>query len=140
MTPFGGGAVRPEKRVTARSKLPPKEMHRACLADEAGAKFIHHAIGLQQGQPEFLRVDRIILRMGAVAVEWDRILDFTRHGPDVDVDAETLEALHELIIEVGDCLRFERNVLATAIAGLDDQLVIDEVKDDIERPPGIGHC
>src|SRR5437588_9217809 len=76
----------------------PEEMHRAYLADEAGTKFIHHPIGLQQGQPEFLRVDRIILRMGTVPVERNRILYFTRHRPDADVDSETPEALHEFII------------------------------------------
>ena len=114
-------------------------MHRARLADEARAKFIHHAIGLQQGQPEFLRVDWIILRMGAVPVERDRVLDFTRHGPDVDVDAKTAQALHELAIEVGNRHRFERKAFDTAIAGLDNQPVIGEVKDDIERSPVIGH-
>ena len=78
--------------------------------------------------------------MGAVSVERNGILYFTWHRPDVDVDSETLEALHEFIIEVGDRLRFERNVFDTAITGFDYQLVIDEVKDDIERSPGIRHC
>ena len=55
--------------------------------------------------------------MGAVPVERNRILYFTRHSRDVDVDSETLEALHEFIIEVGDRLRFERNVFDTAITG-----------------------
>src|SRR5262249_18230070 len=118
----------------------PEEMHGACLADEAGTKFIHHAIGLQQGQPEFLCVDRIILRMGAVPFERNRVLYFTRHSPDLDVDPETLEALHEFIIEVSDRLRFERNVFDTPIAGFNHQLVMDEVKGNVERSPGIGHC
>src|SRR6516165_12389535 len=118
----------------------PEEMHRTRLPDEAGTKFIHHAIGLQQGQPEFLSVDRIVLRMGAVPVERYGILYFTRHRPDVNVDSETLEALHEFIIEVGDRLRFERNVFDTAITGLDYQLVMNEVKNDIERSPSIRYC
>ena len=72
----------------------PEEMHRASLPmKRARNSFI--AIGLQQGQPEFLRVDRIILRMGAVPVERNRILYFTRHCRDMDVDSEALEALHE---------------------------------------------
>ena len=64
-------------------------MHRARLADKTRAKFIHDTAGLHQGEPEFLRVDGIILRMDAVPVERDRVFDFTRHGPDMNVDAET---------------------------------------------------
>ena len=63
-------------------------MHRARLADEAGAEFIHHAVGLHQRLPEALRVVGIILRVGAVLLERNRVLDFARHGPDVHVDAE----------------------------------------------------
>src|SRR5215471_11557490 len=114
-------------------------MHGARLADEARSKVIHHTIGLHQSQPEFVCKGWIILRMDAVAIERDRVLDFTRHGPDVDVDAETAETLHEFVIEVGYRHRFEGKMLGMAITGFNKQPVIDEVKDDIERSPGIGH-
>src|SRR6516165_11408397 len=110
-------------------------MHRARLADEARPKIIHHAIGLHQSQPELVREDWIILRMDAVPIERDRILNFTRHGPDVDVDAETAETLHEFAIEVGYRHRFEGNIFGTAITSFNKQPVINEIKDDIERSP-----
>ena len=141
---IGGNAFR--RRCGAAGKTrhrqvetTPEEMHGTRLADEARAKFVHHAIRLQQSQPEFLRVEAIILRMDAVALERDRVLDFTRHGPDVHLDAETAEALHEFGIEVGHRHRLEREVFDPAVARFDDQPMSGEVENDVERSSAIRH-
>src|SRR5215471_4606605 len=112
-----GAAGKPRHRQVETA---PEEMYRTRLADEARAKFMHHAIGLHQSQPESLRGEAVILRMDAVALERDRVLDLTRHGPDVHLDAETAKALHEFGIEVGHRHRLEREVFDLAVARFDD--------------------
>jgi hypothetical protein len=78
--------------------------------------------------------------MDAVLIEGDCVLNFAGHGPDVNVDANTMETIHKFVIEVSDRHRFERDAFDTAITGLDYEPVIDKIKDDIERSSGIGHC
>jgi hypothetical protein len=73
---------------------------------------------LQQGQPEFLRVLRIVLRMGAIALERDCVLDFARHGPDMDIDAEAAQALHEASMEIRDRHRLERDAFGAAVVSI----------------------
>src|SRR6478672_7406229 len=68
----------------------PEEVDRAYLADKARAEHLQDAVGLRQRLPKPLNHHRIILRMGSVLVERYGIRDFIRHGPDVDLDAETL--------------------------------------------------
>ena len=71
-TPPGcGGAGRPEKRVTARSKLPQKEMDRAAFPAETGAKILENAVGLDQDPPETVGLSRIVGAMRFIFLERD---------------------------------------------------------------------
>src|ERR1700689_4486340 len=77
----------------------PEKMHRAGFADKTGAKFFQNAIGLDQSLPEFMHIDKIVLRMGAVLFKPYRVLDLARHGPDANVDVEAMQPFHELGVE-----------------------------------------
>ena len=79
-----------------------------------------------------LDVDRIVLRMRAILLEGDRILDLARHGPDMHVDIEPPQRRHEGREEIGDRHRFERNGLDAAVAGFDDEPMRQKIENDIE--------
>ena len=78
---------------------------------------------------------RIVGGVRLVDVERGRIDELVRLGRDPDVDAEAVQAGHDLAIEPGDRHRLERQDERRAVAVADDQLVIDEVEPDLERAP-----
>ncbi len=114
-------------------------MHRAYLADVAGPKRLHHPIGLQQCPPESLRVGGIIVHVGSVLLERHRVLDLAWHRPDVHLDPEATQSIHECRIEVRDRHRGKREPLDAAVVGRDDQPVVDEVERDLERPRAMAY-
>jgi len=73
------GAGRPEKRVTGKIEASPKEMHGAAFAEEAGAKFLQHAVGQQQNLPEPPCIFQVVRGMYPVPAEGRRVRDLT--GP-----------------------------------------------------------
>src|SRR5208282_4056337 len=78
--------------------------------------------------------------MRVVPIERDRVLDFARHGPDMHLDAETMQPPHEFCVEVGDRHWFERKAFNATIAGFYDEAMVGKVKGDIERATSMGHC
>jgi hypothetical protein len=88
------GARRPEKRVTQRSKLPPKEMHRTALAKEKRAELVKNTIGREQNTPEPVGKFGVVESVHEVLGEWDRIGDLVRDAPDLGVNAERLQCVH----------------------------------------------
>ena len=137
MTLVGGGAVRPEKRVTARSKLPQKKCTGLTLPmKRARNSFITRA-ACNDGLVKARSVFGVVLRVAVVLVERNGVCDFARHGPNVNVDAEAAQPLHECGIEIGDRHRREREAFHAAVAGGDAKLVAGQIEDDIERAVGI---
>ena len=86
MPPGCGGAVRPEKRVTAWSKLPQKKWTGLHLAEEARAELLEHAVDLEQHAPEALGCVGIVGGVRAVLRERDRL----RHLVGAAVDTRPL--------------------------------------------------
>ena len=107
-------------------------MHRACLADEAGAELTHDAIGLQQRLQKLMRIDRVVVRMHAIAVERHSVLDLARHGADRHVDAKPAQPLREFDIEIGDRHRPQPEIIGAAVTGSDLQPMIGEIEHNIE--------
>ena len=88
MPPGCSGAGRPEKRVTARSRRAPEEMHRAALPGEARSKDLEDPIRLHQHAPEPVRVLGIVSAVDLVLREGDRLGDLVRLGVNLHVQVE----------------------------------------------------
>ena len=95
MPPGCRGAVRPEKRVTARSGGSPEEVDRAALADEAGAELLEDAVGLHEDAPVALDGVRIVGAVRLVLIEADGALYFVGKRVDLHGTAERLHLRHE---------------------------------------------
>jgi hypothetical protein len=85
-TPGCVGAGRPEKRVTARSKLPQKKW--------TGLAFPTN------WERNAQNTRRHFSTMGIVILKRDRVGNLARHGPDADIDTEAAQT--------GEGLRMER--------------------------------
>ncbi len=113
-------------------------MHRACLADETGAKRGHHPSGLHHGAVKSRDIIRIVLRVRMILLERDGVSDFARHGPDMHVDAKPAQPFHELGIEVGHRHGTQCKGLDAAVAGQDAKLMAEQIEIDVERATRIG--
>ena len=117
----------------------PEVVHRTALAGEPRAEHFQHAVGLHQDPPEPVGVLTIVGAMDLVAIERDRIRHLVRALPNVHVQAERVELVHEARVERRDRLRLEREPAFSAVARRDDQPVIDEVEIDLERAGPVRH-
>jgi len=75
------GAGRPEKARDRKIEASPKEMHGAAFAEEAGAKFLQHAVGQAAELPEPPCIFRVVTRHVSVPAEGRRVRDLT--GPSL---------------------------------------------------------
>ena len=83
-------------------------MHRAALANEAGAELFEDPVRLHEHAPEALRVVRIVGGVAAVCTETHRAGDLAWQLIDAHLDAELHQRLQRFGIEVGDALRPQR--------------------------------
>ena len=74
----------------------------------------------------------VVLRVQVILVEWHRVLDFNRHGPDAHVDVEVAQPFHEFDVEIGDRHRRQRKTLDAAVIPGDAQLVVDKIEQNVE--------
>jgi hypothetical protein len=79
------------------------------------------------------------LGVRSVLLERNRAFDFARRGPDVHVDIEPAQSLHECGIEIGHRHRLQRQRLGAAVARLNGKQVPCEVKDHVEAAFAIRH-
>ena len=63
-----------------------------------------------------------------ILVKGDRIFNLVRRGVDYDRQLEIAQCLHHDAIKLGNRLRFQWNDSPRAIALVDEQLMIDEIK------------
>src|SRR5262245_2125748 len=129
--------VTPPRRATREPrhreiKAAPEEVNGTHLPDEARAKKSEQAIDLHQRLPESLDHCGIVLGVDAVLLERNRVLNFAGHGPDVRLNANLPQAGHNLRVEVRQRHGPQGPVLGRTVAGLDAQLMVDEVEEDLE--------
>ena len=89
---------------------------------------------LGDDSPPALDVLAVVALVGAVELEAHRRFDFDRHRPDSDRQAHLIEGAHHLAVEVGDGSRRQGHRPASAVGGVDDELMIDEVEHHAEGP------
>src|SRR5207302_6366618 len=83
------------KTRDGKIRRPPEKMDRAAFAAKPGAKFLKHAVGLNQKAPESIPKFRIVRAMLFVALERNRIWDFVRHGVNFDRQFELIQRGHD---------------------------------------------
>src|SRR5215831_2744801 len=88
----------------------PKEMNRACLAQEAGSKKLEYAIGLDERAPKAVGGGGVVGGVGAVLRKWDRMGHLVRHLMDGDRDSDTVQNVDDPMVEVGDGSRLQRQL------------------------------
>jgi hypothetical protein len=116
----------------------PEKMHRARLAEEAGAELLEHPICVDQDLEEATCRVRIVGSMLAVLREPHRVGQLVGHIVDGDVDAEFGECSHDGGIKARDRMPGERKLPLPAVASGNAQDMIDEVEVDLERPVAVG--
>ena len=137
-TPPGwGGAGRPEKRVTARSKLPQKKWTRLALARKPVRKSLKMRSACTSA-PEAMSGGGVI--GGVVRSSEKRIGSGTSFGVllDRDRNAHPAEEIDGRAIKIGDRLRTERQESFGAAAGSHIEPMGDEIELDLEYLGAMG--
>src|SRR5207245_10391024 len=109
-------------------KTAPEKMHRTAFPAETRSKFLKHAIALHEHAPEPVRIFGVIRAVLFILIKRNRILNLVRRGVDSHRQIEIVQCLHYDPIKLGNRLRFQWNGSPRAIALVDEQLVIDEIK------------
>src|SRR5215475_13496611 len=117
----------------------PEKMHRTALTDEARAKLFEDAVCLDQNSPEPVRVLRIVCCVRFVLVEWYGIGNLIGFLVNLHVQPKPLHLFRQAFVKHRHRLRLKRNCTNPAVAGLDSQLMTDEVEIDLEGPSIIGN-
>ena len=94
------GAVRPENRVTARSKLPQKKCTGLTLPRNRDRNRREHPIHLHQGAPEPVDVVRVVRMVLGILIERYGVGDLDRHRPDAGLQPELAQPAHHLGVEL----------------------------------------
>jgi hypothetical protein len=117
----------------------PKKMDGADFAAEAGTEPCEDARRLQQNTPESLRKFRVIGVVNLILVKTNPVLDLDWHGPDTHRQVEAIECGDDPMIEIRDRHGPEWERPAGAIAGIDEELVADEIEIYLQHPYAVGH-
>ena len=113
-------------------------MHRACLAEEAGAELLEDAVGIDENLQKAPHRGRIVGCIFPVLRKPSRLRQFVGHLVDRDVNAEVCKVSHDSGIEACHRLSGQCQLPLCAVAGGDPQGMIDEVEIDLEGPRPIG--
>ena len=117
----------------------PEEMHRAHFAEKTAAEQLEDAIGLNQRAPETIRCGGIVARMDMIFGKADRVRNFIRQLVDGNRDADALQKIPHLGIEVGNALSAERQRAFHAVAAARDKTMRDEIEFEFEDIVADGH-
>src|SRR6267378_52577 len=112
-------------------------MHRARFSYEPSPELLEDCIAGNENPPEAVGVFGIVRGMYRVLIERDRVRNFNWHLPYFYLDPERGQRFHELAIEVRDGTRGQCKCCAGGMAGLNDELVMDEVEKDFEHPASV---
>src|SRR5262249_50621235 len=117
----------------------PPEVHGTDFADESGAKRLEDIIDPDQCAPESMRILGVIRSMDAILIEADRVRNLDGHSPNFHIQTHIVQMCHQLLVKVRDRLRSEREKPRRIIAASDPQLVLDEIKLDLEQAIAVWH-
>ena len=133
-TPPGcSGARRPEKRVTARSKLPQKKCTGLALPRNPVRKRRKTRSDLHEHAPERVRRDRVVGAVHLVLRKGDRVGHLVRPHVDRGVDSRGGELRREPAIEGRDRHRLEAEAAVGRIGGADHEAMADQVEVDLDE-------
>src|SRR5262249_41411347 len=107
------------KTSDGQVKTSPEKMYRAALADEARAKLLHYLVHLHEGTPKTIRIFRVIRSVNLVFFKANWIRYFDRHGPNLDLHAETVQRCHDFSVKIRYGLRPQFEGSCSTIAALD---------------------
>src|SRR5262249_52679781 len=85
-------------------KTAPEEMHRARLAEEAGAELFEHAVAVDEDLQEALYRHRIVGGMRGVLREARRLRQLVRHVVDSKLNAQLSQRCQDIGVEARDGL------------------------------------
>src|SRR4051794_28842500 len=98
-------------------KTAPEEMHRACLAEEAGAELFEYPVGIDKYLEKTPHRFRVVGGVLVVLRKSDRRRQFVGHLIDRDANAEFGDCGHDRCIEGRDRLSGESELPRCAITG-----------------------
>ena len=108
-------------------------MHRAAFAAKTRAELLEYAVALNKDAPEAIGKLTVVRTVFFIFIERDWVFDLVRHLVDGHRKTQFVEALRHRSVKIGYRPRFQFNRSPLAIARVDAQLVIDEIKVDLER-------
>jgi hypothetical protein len=109
-------------------------VHRAGLAEEAGAEPLEDSFDRYQRLPEPARRIGVVTGVHPVVDEGDGVGDLDGDRPDRGAHAELAEHAHDVGVEVGHRPGLEWHGPLLAVDSGDIETVGDEVEVDLERP------
>ena len=132
-----GGAASGEA-ADGEVEAAPEEVDGAGFALELGTELVEYGVDGEQDAPEALDGGGIVGGVDAVLVEGNGIGDFDGHAPDFYFDAGRMEHGHYFAVEAGYGTRGEREGFQDAVAGFEDELVVEEVETKLEGVVAVG--
>src|SRR5208337_1708709 len=120
----------------------PKEMNRADFADETRAELLQHAVYLDQGTPEAVRVDGVVSAMDAVLAEGNSARYLRGQLGDFDRDLQMVQVPNDKRVELGNGARLQRDASLPPVTGDDLDEMLVEVEFDLKNAVGVrnGRC
>src|SRR5258708_6737923 len=107
-------------------------MNGAAFAEEAGAKFLQHAVGGQQNLPEAPCIVGIVRGMYPVLAEGCCGRDLAGIFVDGDRNTEIVKRRHQRAVKLRDALRPQREAPHAAVADGDVERMLDEIELNLE--------
>ena len=138
--PENFGARRPEKRVTARSKLPQKKCTGLHLPMNDVRNRSSTRADCSRMRQKRLREIPVVGRVNLILAEADRVGNLVGKLVDADVDAKFRKRAHDVRIEIGHAPRVEPDRLFAAVAGRAAQHVVEKVEVELEAAIAIRNC
>ena len=135
---MSGGAVRPEKRVTARSNEPQKKCEGLVLPRKRARKIVEHAVGLHELAPEHIRRrPHRSLRARDPASNGIAPSISTGMVQMRTIDVERTQRAHHRRVEIRGRHGAERDALLARVAGVQHELMSAEIEIDLQRAAAI---
>src|SRR5712672_995605 len=125
------------KACDRKIETAPEEMHRACLAEEAGAELLEDAVGIDEDLQEAPDGVGIVGTVRGVFGEFYRIGQLVRGLVDGNGNAEFAKRGKRGDVEAGNGVTRQRKMPLRAVAGRDAQAMIHEVEIDLKCPRAV---
>src|ERR1700754_2614915 len=107
-------------------------MYRTAFANKFRPEFCEHRVDIHQSAPVFIHLHRIIGLMEGIFCKRYGMLQLIRPGVDLSFNAHLLKLLKQHKVKIGYTQRRETKLRTAAIAGDQQELVIDEIKNHLK--------